>query len=423
MDCLKFMKIILLALSLLLYAFFGLNSLIFILFSLLSSFFLAQYLAKHKNKKIFILSLFLNAIIFIVFKLFNGEIKGVIAPLGLAYYTLQVISYLVDIYQDKYNPEKNLINYALYIFYFPCLFLGPIKRYNEFQKALNNMQIKARNIGDGLIRICWGLFKKLVIAGRVSIIIASLTKYGEGGAYTLNACLWYSLLLYADFSGGIDIVLGFSHIFNLELPENFDRPYFTESIKEFWQHWHMSLTSFLKTYIYIPLGGNKKGKIRQKINILITFLVSAFWHGTSYLGWGLCHGLFVAFPKALKTKWPHLNRLITFLIVSILWIFFIYEDTFTSLKMLLTIFTHFNYGTYFANFFNYGLNFANYLVLFSATLILFLYEKYQAKIKLKLTKLACEKKIIIIGSLILIILLFGIYGLGFEVSEFIYSKF
>lgn len=417
-------QIILLFVSLLVYASFGLTNFIFIVFSLITTYFSALYLTKHKNKIILSLILILNTGIFLFFKIVpNYSSLTFIAPLGLAYYTMQVIAYLIDIYKDKYGAETNLLKYSLYLFYFPCLFIGPINRYDNFQKAISKIKVTVNNIIFGLIRILWGLFKKLVIAGRLTILVNSLVNNSVGGAYSLAAVFCYSILLYADFSGGIDVVLGFSYMFGLNLPENFDRPYFKNSIKSFWQSWHMSLSNWLKDYIYIPLGGNRKSLIRTKINIILTFLVSGLWHGLNYLLWGLFHGLFVAFPNFLKTKWSWLNHIITIFMVSLLWVFFVYSDLFTALKMLGSIFTTFNYPTFFANIFNYGLNGANYIVLFISIFLLFFAESKTEKIKKYLSKSSIELKLIVIGLFVLIILLFGIYGIGFEVSEFIYSKF
>ncbi len=420
-------KIIFLLVSILLYATYGLTNFIFILFSLISTYFIAKVLTKKKNKIILWLTILLNALIFIIFKIGLNNLGlnklNIIAPLGIAYYTLQVISYLIDVYKDKYQAENNFLNYALYIFYFPCLLMGPINRYDYFKNALNNQKITLNNLLNGLLRVLFGLFKKFVIAGRAFILINSLTEYNSGGAYALMAMLIYSILLYTDFSGGIDIVLGFSKILGLNLPENFNRPYFSESIKEFWNRWHITLSTWLKDYIYIPLGGNKKGKLRQKINIMITFLVSGFWHGFNYLLWGIYQGIFVAFPKLFHTKNKYINTIITILLVSISWSFFIYNNQLTALKMIGSLFTTFNYPELFHNILNLGLNKINYLILIISTIALFIYEANMDKINNKLKNSCLEIKLIIIGVLIIFVTLYGIYGIGFNVEDFIYSKF
>ena len=235
--------------------------------------------------------------------------------------------------------------------------------------------------------------------------------------------LLYSVQLYADFSGGIDIVIGGSKMLGINLKENFDSPYLSQSIKEFWRRWHIALSSWLKDYIYIPLGGNRCSKIRNQINVIITFVISGFWHGMNYLLWGLLHGLLVVYGKILKTKWKPLNIIITFLLVSILWSFFIWPDTLTSLQMIGSIFTNFNYTEMFSNFLNLGLNLQNITVLIIGVMALITFDIKKEKIISKIKNYKLEGKLAIIGTLALIVLLFGIYGIGFNVSEFIYSKF
>ena len=310
--------------------------------------------------------------------------------------------------------------------YFPYLFIGPITRYEDMKNELfKNKRIKPENIYNGTIRILWGLTKKIVIAGRVGILIGTIASDVDTykGAYALLAMLLYSVQLYADFSGGIDIVIGGSKMLGINLKENFDSPYLSQSIKEFWRRWHIALSSWLKDYIYIPLGGNRCGKIRNKINIIITFVISGFWHGMNYLLWGLLHGLLVAYGKILKTKWKPLNIIITFLLVSILWSFFIWPDTLTSLQMIGSICTNFNYAQMFSNFLNLGLNLANIIVLIISAISLMIFDIKKEKIIKKIKNYKLEGKLAIIATLTIIVLVFGIYGIGFNVSEFIYSKF
>ena len=235
--------------------------------------------------------------------------------------------------------------------------------------------------------------------------------------------LLYSIQIYADFSGGIDMVIGVSKIVGINIKENFHSPYLAENVKEFWRRWHIGLSSWLKDYVYIPLGGNRKGKIRTKINVIITFLVSGFWHGANYILWGLFHGILVAFSKFLTTKWKNVNRVINYFIVSILWSFFIWPNTATALKMIGSLFTTFNYVPLFHNLLNFNLDFMNIIVLIISIVMLMLFDVKKDNIILKIKKMKLENKIMLIGSLAIIILVFGIYGIGFNVNEFIYSKF
>lgn len=447
-------NILLLMLSIGIYASFGISNLIYILFSTITTYISARIIEKKRDQKssdlynmhnnnpgnkknekwILIVTIVVNSLILISIKiLLYGQAKlnwisgiKIIAPLGISYYTLQVISYIVDVYKQKIEAEKNFFKYLLYVMYFPYLFIGPITRYEDMKKELfKKKTLKLENIYNGSIRILWGLTKKFVIAGRVGILINTISSdvVAYKGAYALLAMLLYSIQLYADFSGGIDIVIGSSRMLGINLKENFDSPYLSQSIKEFWRRWHIALSSWLKDYIYIPLGGNRCSKIRNKINIIITFVISGFWHGMNYLLWGFLHGLLVVYGKILKTKCKPVNILITFLLVSILWSFFIWPDTLTSLKMIGSIFINFNYIQMFKNFTSLGLNLANIIVLMISVIALIIFDIKKEKIISKIKNYKLEGKLAIIGTLVLIVLVFGIYGIGFNVSEFIYSKF
>lgn len=250
------MNIILLILSLLIYLSFGISNFIFILFSMFSSFIAAKFL-RGKNKKFILgLTIFSNIAVLVAVKLVPNSYFSFISSLGISYYVMQVISYLIDVYREKYEAENNLFYYGLYIFYIPHLFIGPIIRYDQMKtQILKSKKINHNNLANGGIRIIWGLAKKLIIAGRISILISTITSNTEiyTGAFALFAMILYSIEIYSDFSGGIDIVLGASKIFGIDLNENFDSPYYSETVQEFWRRWHISLSSWFKDYVYIPL--------------------------------------------------------------------------------------------------------------------------------------------------------------------------
>lgn len=350
---------------------------------------------------------------------------NIFVSLGLAYYTLQVISYVVDVYKEKIEAESNIGKYLLFVIYMPYLLIGPINRYQDISKTLfEENKISKENIYQGILRVLWGMMKKFIIAGRIGIVLATITGDMDTyrGAYALLAMLLYGIELYADFSGGIDMVLGVSRIFGVILPENFNSPYLSENVKEFWRRWHITLSAWLKDYIYIPLGGNRCSKVRNKINVVITFLVSGFWHGINYIVWGLVHGILVAFGD-YKTKWKNLNRIINYLIISFTWSFFIWPNTVDALKMVLSVFTTFNFGDMLSQLTNLGLNIANIIVLIIFTVLLFIFDCNKEKIVEKIKHISPEMKTILICTCILCVFVFGIYGIGFNVSEFIYSKF
>lgn len=250
-------NMLLLILSIAVYASFGITNFIFILFSMATAYIAARcFKSKHK-KLILIASVFVNAGVLIFIKFLPYvENFNIIAPLGISYYTLQVISYLADVYKGKYEPEKNIFLFCLYIMYIPHLFIGPISRYDEMKKELSSKtKFTWNNLYEGSLRIVCGLSKKLVIAGGISIVVGTISGNTEvyNGLYALLAMFLFGIQLYCDFSGGIDVVLGISKILGINLSENFDSPYYAESVKEFWRRWHISLSTWLKEYIYIPL--------------------------------------------------------------------------------------------------------------------------------------------------------------------------
>lgn len=425
-------NIFLLILSIAIYMSYGIQNCIFIIFSILTTYIAAKNLKTKHRKLILIGTIAINSIILIGVKFLPvaqsiypiTKTWNIIVPVGISYYTLQIISYLVDVYKEKQLAETNFFYYFLHIMYIPHLLIGPITRYEDMKKQLlEKRKITLSNFYEGSLRIVWGLLKKLVISGRIAIVISTILKNEYNGFYALFAMILYSIELYSDFSGGIDIVLGVSKIVNISLPENFDSPYFSQSIKEFWRRWHITLSSWLKDYIYIPLGGNRCSKIRKAINVIITFAISGLWHGANYILWGILHGIFVLMGEKGKTKNKWINRVITFIIVSILWSFFIWQDTFVAIKMIGSVITNFNILEVFNNFLNLGLAFSDWIILFIFTLILFVWDGNKEKLQSKIKNMKLETKTILIGTILLIVIVFGIYGIGFNVNEFIYSKF
>lgn len=424
-------NILILLISIFLYIFYGSASIIYILFSSILTYLTTKFMNDKNKKLLFIITLLINLSLLIFFKLytFNGMFgllssMSIIVPIGISYYTFELTAYLYDVYSGKYEPEKNIFKFLLFILYYPCLLMGPINRYDELSKTLFvKRRFTVDNLVDGLLRIMIGLFKKFIIATRTAFIINFITVNDKSGAYVLFACIVYSVQLYADFSGGIDMVIGLSKIFGIELTENFEQPYFSESIKEFWRRWHITLSSWFRDYVYIPLGGNRKGKLRGRINVLIVFILSGLWHGLGYFWWGLFHGLVVAlYPKTITHR-KYINIPVTFIMVSILWIFFIYPTGQKSLLMLSSIFAVYNYADFFKNISFIGLEMPEMIVLIVSTIVLLIYDIICYKKKDFIFKLKKENKYIIICILLLVIAVFGVYGLDFNVSEFIYSKF
>lgn len=402
------------------YGCYGLKGLIFLLLLTAGSFLAARAIPKHRWA--FWACLLFGALWLGVVKLQPITGISLLAPLGISYFILRILSYLVDVYRGKYPPTADFFRYALYVTWFPAIFLGPIERFDRFEPP--KAAFSWENFSTGAVRILWGLFKKLTIAARAGVIVGAISAAPDKyrGAYALFAMVLYSLQLYADFSGGVDIVLGTSRILGVGLCENFDTPYCSQSIAEFWRRWHMSLGSFLRDYVYIPLGGSRKGKLRKVLNTIFTFLVSGLWHGVHYLLWGVLNGLLVCCGEKFKTPVKLVNQILTFLLISLLWSFFIWPDTGAALHMLGSL-TTLNYGSLFRNLLNLGLNLGEWVVLVMSTCILWVCDLHLPRLRQAYAGLTPAKRTALCCALGLTVLIFGMYGLGFEAGDFIYSRF
>ena len=269
-------------------------------------------------------------------------------PLAISFFTFQQISYLVDSYRQE-TEEYDFLNYALFVTFFPQLIAGPIVHHKEMmpQFAKTRNKVKSyKNIAIGLFIFSIGLFKKVVIADTFSVWVTA----GFDTATTLNfleawaTSLSYTFQLYFDFSGYTDMAIGVALLFNIKLPINFNSPYKATSIQDFWRRWHITLSRFLKDYIYIPLGGNRKGELRTYTNLMTTFILGGIWHGAgwTFVFWGFLHGFALVIHRAwskLGIKlWTWLAWLITFNFINIAWIFFRAKDWDSAIKVLSSMF-------------------------------------------------------------------------------------
>lgn len=414
-------NVLIFLIGLLVYGGYGIPGLIYLLAATALSYGLGLLIPK--KRWLFWVGCGVNAVMLLLIKLQPLTGISILAPLGVSYFSLQIIGYMAEIYRGKQAPERNFFRYALFITYLPHLFLGPIERYNP--TLLTDRRITWEGILHGGTRALWGAVKKLVIASRVGVIVGAISAEPEtySGAYALAAMLLYSLQLYSDFSGGIDMVLGISRMLGIRLQENFDAPYLSQSFQEFWRRWHITLGSWLREYIYIPLGGNRKGKLRKCLNLMITFLVSGIWHGIEYLLWGIFNGIFVAFGTKLQTRWKHLNRIATFLLISLLWCFFIWPDALTAGKMVISVFTTFNYGAFFQKIGSMGLVLSDWIVLAVSAGWLWCYDLWKKPIGIRYAGWHPAAKTAALCALALLVLVFGMYGIGFDAQAFIYSRY
>ena len=305
--------------------------------------------------------------------LFGYEIKStwtlrVILPVGISFYTFQTMSYSFDVYYKQLKPTKDFISFAAFVSFFPQLVAGPIERASNLLSQITNKRtFDYDQAVSGLKLILWGLFKKIVIADSFAPIVDDVfSNYSHYPASTLIlGVILFSFQIYGDFSGYSDIAIGTAKLFGIELMSNFKFPYFSRNIGEFWRRWHISLTSWFKAYLYIPLGGSRVSTVKVLRNVFIVFLVSGFWHGANwtFLLWGGIHAIaFVPiFLLGKNTKYKNSsigegtvatflkdigNIIITFLTVTFSWIFFRSDSLSDSFQFIDRIINHFNYETY-----------------------------------------------------------------------------
>ena len=258
-------------------------------------------------------------------------------PIGLSFHTFQAMSYTIEVYRRNQKPEKDFIIYSLYVMFYPQLVAGPIERpQNLLYQFHTYFKYNFENIKQGLIRIGWGMFKKVVIADRLAMVVDYCydNPTEHSGLTLLVATIFFSFQIYCDFSGYSDIAIGCARLMGFKLMENFDVPYISKSISEFWRRWHISLSGWFRDYLYIPLGGSRVGEYRHYINYFIVFMISGLWHGAAwtFIIWGSLHGIYLIFAmlrkKYLNIEMPQnaftdkLQILITFGLVTLSWVFF-----------------------------------------------------------------------------------------------------
>lgn len=361
-------QLILLLSSYLFYGWWDWRFLILIVISSFADYIIGQQIFKSsvvKHRKILLsLSIFINIGILFFFKYFNFFIDSfemlfgivptgggwsslkIILPVGISFYTFQTLSYSIDIYRSKIKPTKSALTFFTFVAFFPQLVAGPIERAKnlipQFEKKFT---FDFAHASSGLKLMLWGLFKKMVIADQLAVIVNqvySVPESFDGWSIILTTFL-FGFQIYCDFSGYSDIAIGTARLFGIELMTNFKTPYFAASFRDFWHRWHISLSTWFRDYVYIPLGGNRGAELKWLRNIIITFTVSGLWHGASitFLTWGLLHGLlfgaehFISpifkLQKKLKTG---IGFVITFLLVNISWLFF-RAQSWTEIQRLL----------------------------------------------------------------------------------------
>ncbi len=356
----KFRWVLLLAASCFFYMFFIPKYILILFFTIIIDYYagiqLEKIADKKKRKWFLIASLIANIGILVIFKYYNfinGNITAVlnafhsenpipvlniILPIGLSFHTFQAMSYTIEVYRGNQKAEKHFGVYALYVMYYPQLVAGPIERpQNVLWQFKVDHKPDYERIRTGLMQILWGLFKKVVIADRLTLFVDAV--YKDPTSYAGMPLIWstifFSFQIYCDFSGYSDMALGASKVLGIDLMQNFRMPYLSKSIKSFWGRWHISLSTWFRDYLYIPLGGNRVSKTRWYFNLFFVFMVSGFWHGANwtFVAWGALHGVYLIFGillEPLEKKYFNQNnvvsnvlkRLFVFVLVAIAWVFF-----------------------------------------------------------------------------------------------------
>ncbi|BCZ78682.1 alginate O-acetyltransferase [Paraburkholderia terrae] len=262
----------------------------------------------------------------------RAELHPFIIPAGISFYTFHSISYLIDVYKRKVSPSTSVIDFGMYMISFPQLIAGPIVRYAEVVKQIRNRPVHTEQIYAGIWRFVIGLAKKIIIAdsvGRISDQIFALPAQELTTSIAWLGVIAYTLQIYYDFSGYSDMAIGMGRMMGFEFPENFNQPYRSHSITEFWRRWHMTLSRWFRDYVYIPLGGNQYGAIRTYVNLFVVFLLCGIWHGAAYtfVVWGLYHGLLLVIERVLKDRFNFTPRgplahIVALLLVCVGWVFF-----------------------------------------------------------------------------------------------------
>ena len=371
--------------------------------------------------------------------IFSGA--SILIPLGISFYTLQLISYLVDIARGEVQAERNPFKLALYLTYFPLIMQGPISRYGQLGSQLwDRHDFDLDRIRDGMQLALWGAFKKMVIADRAAVIVDKVFAPGCSleGLPVLFAVVLYSIQIYADFSGCVDISRGVSQCLGIDLIKNFNHPYFAESVQGFWRRWHISLSSWLRDYVYIPLGGNRNGAFRKYVNVLLVFSVSGLWHGTgvNFFVWGVLHGVFqivdVARTKIGMIGWGWLGidasalfcrlgrMLITFSEVTFAWIFFRAQDCSHAISIIKRMITLRPRQLFEASLASIGLDRMDLIVLIMSMCMLLGVSIFQERRSVRCLVNDCQLcvrwSISLIG--IVLIVVFGMYGTGGKGNDY-----
>ncbi|MDB2462803.1 MBOAT family protein [Algibacter sp.] len=362
----------------------------------------------------------------------HASTMQIILPVGISFYTFQTLSYTIDVYRKKLKPTNNFVNFATFVAFFPQLVAGPIERATNLLPQFSIKRVfNFEKAKSGIHLIIWGLFKKVVIADSCAIYVNTIfDNYQELNSLTLIVgALYFAFQIYGDFSGYSDIAIGTARLFGFNLMQNFNYPYFSRDVAEFWRRWHISLSTWFRDYLYIPLGGSRTSKVKQLRNVFVIFLVSGFWHGANwtFVFWGVLHALFFV-PLLLRDRnrnninqvsenalLPSLkeliNMLFTFTLITLAWVFFRADTITQAFKYIKRLCSNLNFKIEYLSIERYNVEMLGLLGVFVLLEWFNKNTEHPFLGKLKWLKLIC---------IIIMVLIFGVYS---NHQEFIYFQF
>ncbi len=373
----------------------------------------------------------------------QAPVVDVLLPVGISFYTFQALSYTMDVYRGDVEAETSFLRYALFVSFFPQLVAGPIERSGHLLSQLAEKRpFDPEKFKSGALLMLWGYFQKMVIADRAALVVDQV--YGCHEAYAgwtlVLATVLFAVQIYCDFGGYSAIAIGASRILGVELMQNFRQPYFARSVSEFWRRWHISLSTWFRDYLYIPLGGNRRGVLRKYLNLMITFVLSGLWHGANwtYVAWGALNGAFQIIGDAknrlLKTQRRGqsfslrlLQRAVTFALICFTWVFFRAASMGDALCILRSMFSVNNLWIFTdGTLKTLGLTTLEWVVLAGSIGVLWAVDAARergAAFQAQLARQPIAFRWMAYVCAIVFILLFGVYGVGFDAGQFIYFQF
>lgn len=368
---------------------------------------------------------------------------AILLPIGLSFHTFQAMSYTIEVYRGNQKAERNFGIYSLYVMFYPQLVAGPIERpQNMLHQFKERHHVDYGQIADGLKLMAWGLFKKVVIADRLAVMVnfvySDPTKFQ--GFPLLIATVLFAFQIYCDFSGYSDIALGSAQVIGFRLMKNFDRPYFSKSISEFWKRWHISLSTWFRDYVYVPLGGNRVSKWRWYSNLFITFMLSGLWHGAdwTYIIWGSINGLYLVVENITLSKRqtmakqlgliriPFIHKIIkvitTFSLICFSWIFFRANTINDAVYVIMNMFSNLEESIQDITSTNLGSTKYELLISGFSLAILFTMEWIQRgqSIRQQIATIPAYQRLVIYFTLLMFIIMFGVFN---NQQQFIYFQF